>query len=169
METSPLSRSCSVLRYVFAILLLRCPRLSAALTRSPLARGSPLARDQPLPQPLVAAPERLALAQRPMAVVASFFLMYRMYRTPDTKKPGIRQATSSPVRCLLLAYVFPASISILFVTRARKPLALSSLLPTVEMRGLEPTTSPLSEERSNRLSYRPALFYFFTCNPHLNG
>ena len=42
--------------------------------------------------------------------------------------------------------------------RAKAALSQLSYIPThtkVGLVGLEPTTSPLSEERSNRLSYRP--------------
>ena len=42
--------------------------------------------------------------------------------------------------------------------RAKAALSQLSYIPgKVGLVGLEPTTSPLSEERSNRLSYRPDL------------
>ena len=43
------------------------------------------------------------------------------------------------------------------------PSELHPLSHTVGLVGLEPTTSPLSEERSNRLSYRPSSMLFQVC------
>jgi hypothetical protein len=48
--------------------------------------------------------------------------------------------------------------------RARAALSQLSYIPSVlqvGLVGLEPTTSPLSEERSNRLSYKP--IFAFAC------
>ena len=139
-DTPPLSRS-----FVFCFAL----RLRYSLVKVSLRNRIALARGQPLPQPLVAAPERLALAQRPMAVVASFLTCRATARLTQKSPASARpHQLLFDAFCLLMSSLRPYLTSLSLELENLSLYPPSSLRPTVEMRGLEPLTSALQRRRS---------------------